>query len=463
MALFLRGGLLLASCCMAVPAPPRMSAVQQRIWVTKSATAASASQHARAGLLEVLSRDAVLAHVRAHLPELASLTPEGLLHRLQAEMRTLEVTTSFLGSDREFTSQSVFIFCGLPNVSRETQLEFLPNMWTLQFEGWRRCDGRVLARLDMAQQSKFGCEPFGHGTAPPATLRETTDRIGYAAMNLRRMDEAECQYGSVHLVLSRTYLQDMALVAPIDTGMFSNCEAGRRLPFLNCSAWPPPYPLGTLDALDHTLLAHVRLIAGQFSNDTSAAMSHVLERLVAPSRFPMHTGVDVDMFGYLEVGVMGTLLFPSAVRSVIAGSTIFGTEEGHALRRWCQEQGWPLVWAYGAEPLDAKCAWNLTQSGQGHWESFSSWRLLDPLFESLTNASLRSSAASEFDSLWREVGMNHSQGHRRELWSRLAEALGPEASLRQQLAGDCRDVDAMIGVSKDGACVSFGSGAVIAV
>jgi len=388
-----------------------------------------------------------------------------LLAQLRDEVRLSEFTTAFPGNDNEFELAGAVgesVSCGLPNLSIARNSSFLYNSWELQLRGLRLCGDGEQDNEDRMQRLLFGSRRFPLGPAHPSTLQEARDRIVYTAMNIRRFDLAECMYGSVRLVLSPSFVRNMSVIAPLDSGWWSGCVLGRPEASLDCAGWPAPYHVGTLDNLDHTLLAHARLISPRFNGSTIASLAHVFIRLVKPRDMGMHTSDHEDMFGYLEAALLGSVIYSQAVKAVIGRfQDLFGTDTGEALVQWCQSHQWPLLWTLGVMPKDGACKWDLShERSHGHWENFVHPRLLEPRTSLATNITLANLAAANMSRLWKEVAEARRTSNSsppasdwHDWFLEALEAVSARGQLRPLQAGNCRDAETCIGMNFEGDCV----------
>mmetsp|Transcript_45127 Transcript_45127/g.84420 ORF Transcript_45127/g.84420 Transcript_45127/m.84420 type:complete len:500 (+) Transcript_45127:25-1524(+) len=440
--------------------PQRMSPFQQEVWAAKAKIAENESIKALPALLSLLQNAEFRGLLEAEgLGELANQSGTALLARLRGEVRLSEFTTAFPASDAETERFGQFghsVACGLPNVSTARKAQLHYNSWELQLRGMRHCDSEQDTE-DYMQRLLFGCREFKAGTGRPSTVEEARNRIVYSAVNIRRLDLAECQYGSVRLVLSTPYVRKMGLIAPVDSGWLSSCF--RQGTKLNCSDWMNHYRVGTFDHFDHTILDHARLISNHWNGSAAAALAHLFVRLVRPQHLSLSTGADVDMFGYLEAGLLGNVIYSQGMNFVIARfQDLYGTKTGEEVMEWCQSYSWPLLWTLGIMPMDGICNWEMWE--EGHYEGFKHPRLLEPQSSLAVNVSLGRDAAAKMSSLWVEVAAARSAANAslpasawHSWWARASAAVSPSGQLRPLQVGKCHDAEACIGVNLQGDCV----------
>jgi len=147
--------------------------------------------------------------------------------------------------------------------------------------------------------------------------------------------------------------------------------------------------------------------------------------------------------------------------------SLFGTDVGQQLQRWCVAQGWVLAWSLGLN--------------QGRPEPFfwtagalrrpfpANRRLADPLVLARTsaaaNASVAPVAAAAFRAAWLEANRSRSAAARANgtvsnstwaaLWDRLASALPRSLRLQPLRADSCADVERCVGTTLEGRCVCY--------
>lgn len=438
----------------------KMSAFQRRVFQNKSLLAQSASTAATPELLKLLGDPQMFWALQKLGGEAAALAVQGphvLLKRLREEVAVTEILTGFPASNLEVASA---LMCGM-NLSIVSSADHLYNSWELEVLNLssQNCSDVEQEAEDKMQQVFFGCRPFKAGKSKPGSLREAQDRITYAAQNIMRLDEGECAYGSIRLVLSRKYINDMGIVSPVDTGWWHSSCALHKLHDLACSSWPTPRYMGTLDYMDHVLLHHPHLMAPMVPGKTAiAAMARMIGRFFDPNHISLRTWVGMDMFGYLEVGVLGKVFLPDSIRFILASfATLFGTSQGDNVVSWALQHGRPVAWVFGTVPLDSLCNWDFNSSG--HTASFAEPRILDPRTATVTNATFTQDNQTfaeliQLASKLRAQQISASIDPKvwTNLWHKAVHRLGPEYQLLPLRAHDCSDTESCIGTCS-GTCV----------
>ena len=133
------------------------------------------------------------------------------------------------------------------------------NQWQLQAMGDVPVDVANNPFTEWSETHLFGFPPFANVSAPD--LETAADRPYYAAVNMYRGSGGNPQCGPVSAVLSRSFLSDQILAAPLDTGFFEgNCADGQATGHLGpvsmprCHSWPEgSRTLGVPPHLDHLL------------------------------------------------------------------------------------------------------------------------------------------------------------------------------------------------------------------
>jgi hypothetical protein len=251
--------------------PPVLTPWQTKFHATNKPTAAAAAARARPALLSVFS-DPALSPLLATfgLHSLAALSAEELLAKFEDELQFSEVTHGFQASVGAMASHDggqCESNCGDVDLAVEAKADatYMHNLWELPVlgerctpdgngtegsgdcftEGWvRGCDvaetgafcaaeGRGLCFPSFTRSIPHGVE--GSGPEPwPRDWQEAVERPVYNAVNFHRTDHGIGQFGSISVVLNRSYSDPMTFLVPCDSGDY---EGG-----CNVSYRPPPPP-----------------------------------------------------------------------------------------------------------------------------------------------------------------------------------------------------------------------------
>ena len=161
--------------------------------------------------------------------------------------------------------------------------------------------------------------------------------------------------------------------------------------------------------------------------------------------------------------------YPHGIKFVIATFTsLFGTANATAVRDWCVQWGWPLVWALGTNSGESDAI------GPGGVTAVAAVdgmdRVLDPLvlrqIPAGRNISIGNGTQAAFAALWgavnasraaaRSHGTRDGQPAPRQFagwWAELKRAVPPALRVGALRAGDCADTDGCLGLGRDGHCV----------
>ena len=161
--------------------------------------------------------------------------------------------------------------------------------------------------------------------------------------------------------------------------------------------------------------------------------------------------------------------YPHGIKFVIATFTsLFGTANATAVRDWCVQWGWPLVWALGTNSGESDAI------GPGGVTAVAAVdgmdRVLDPLvlrqIPAGRNISIGNGTQAAFAALWgavnasraaaRSHGTRDGQPAPRQFagwWAELKRAVPPALRVGALRAGDCADTDSCLGLGRDGNCV----------
>eukprot|EP00040_Diaphanoeca_grandis_P034216 m.211239 g.211239 ORF g.211239 m.211239 type:complete len:504 (-) comp33104_c4_seq14:15-1526(-) len=310
------------------------------------------------------------------------------------------------------------------------------NQWQLQAKGLVPVDGANNMFTEWCETELFGFPPFANVSAPD--LKTATDRPYYAALNMYRGSGGNPQCGPVSAVLSRRYVAEQILAAPVDTGFFQGaCGNGQTTGKLGpvtlpvCNAWPngsrtlgvPPYLNHLLEPFVHYYneseadvgptfwnLKLARLLTRFISRKTYADSSQQSQAL--PLNFVENT------LGYFELNPLESIIFPTGIKMMIGMyELLFGTPRGDVLRQWCIKMGWPLVWAFnplmsffrcgpaGNAP-ECKFPQNLTVGN-----NTAAVRILDPMVlqnvETGSNVTVTPDLLANFEHLWNSTNINN--------------------------------------------------------
>ncbi len=374
------------------PVPPRQSPFQRDAVAAGAARAAALSAAARPQLLAFLGSGAVQRELAACCADvLPSAAPAALLSALRREIGTAELVHNFKAAVHDPREHIVDV-----DLAQARAFEFLPNGWQLQYLKLANTSGGGESPEDSGETGIFGAREFSGPGWTPASWTEASDRLVYTALNTRRVAAGNPMFGSVSMVFNRAAVANMTLVAGSDTGLweFACNKTGPGRPGhhgpglrLNCSALPTTVNMGTLEHLDHLILANLgfwngtlhpfqveaavrRSPSAVMTTSTTTATSfsaappltleqrfgRLVRRIFAPwGHVPNITASDVIQ--YLEANLFGQALFPDAVQFVIADfGALFGTDLGTRLRAWCNARGWLLVWSLGLNDYDGKTA-----------------------------------------------------------------------------------------------------------
>ena len=432
MALSVTLGSLLVACTLIPPLPKQTPGQASAVQRAKM----SAANHAPVGVAELrgMLNSTVFVSWLHEFDDgslLHELDADELLRRMEAELFAAELVHSFgVGNGKDGN-------CGMDvSLASGPNQPYFYNQWLLQALGFMPVDPAENTFAEGSETHFFGFAPFADVSAPD--LNTSADRPVYAALNMYRIAAGNPQCGPVAAVLSRTYIGDEAIAAPVDTGNYwATCGQGQStgpvLPGINinCSAWQPEHSqLGVPSSLLYLLPAYTRfynetsVVAGQASAEFNLArlVVRLLSRLTYRTRpealaknkqfdedteadkiaqgtrteakgtsspwqrAPLRLNFFENTWGYIEVNPAVTVAQPGGIKMLVGTfDNWFGTGDGDALRHWCVARGWPLAWAH--DPIDSTwdCSVNTTGGCQlpprwtyTHGIEPANTRLLDP-------------------------------------------------------------------------------------
>lgn len=350
------------------PTPPAQSAYQRAYVAAAVKRAAAASNSARPAVLAYLDSAAFRASITRCCGSIAHEDATQLLARLEGILRVAELTHNFHSAASAATNDDV-------NVTIAANLSWWPNQWALQsldllsYRMTNRSHDYLI--METAEVGVFGAAPFSTRGEPPtrrALLRETLDRPVYAALNAFALDAGGSPgFGGASVVFNRTALGGAVVIAAADSGVLEfSCNASVAINFsfpVNCSSWDAAsLPLGTLDSLLHLLLPNNGFWRAAIAKEGVPAGGLVAGPEPISMLFARHFAThesdkmlpEIVHVTYLESNLFATphtARGADGVKMVIGVfSAMWGNANGTALRRWCEERGWLLVWALGDGP-----------------------------------------------------------------------------------------------------------------
>jgi len=473
--------------------PPHQSTFQRKQWKQVHIEAKILSKTALPSIYHFLSSPKIKTELHnccSHLLTSSTINNATALYSLlAAEMQVSELVHNF---DARASKNNP---TGDVNLDQANEFQFFPNEWQLEYLNLLDDFGGSKSPEDSAETGMFGCAEFTGTNYTPGNWNEASDRLVYTAINTRKIASGNPNFGDITVVFKKDYLQDMALLFPLDSGIFEmTCNSSgphkNFFPAFNCSALPQPTNmLATLDHTNHMFLPSLfywnrtwgieaplgtlgtRSMDGFTKNmynthdvpnvPVSAAhqLATVVQRLLSPwSNMPNVSSGETMM--YQEANILGTAMLPAAVKFIIGDFTsLFGTTYGVKLQQWCLTNSWVLVWTLGPNQPPRK--------KHSHHDPNVPWssnqRIVDPQVIHVANASSIVSKMDQdmFGELWQTVSKRRATKilpkiitvqEWKELWSKMPMDLAVEP-LRANL---CSVPHQCIGaLVKDGSCVCY--------
>ncbi|CAJ1380615.1 unnamed protein product [Effrenium voratum] len=368
-----------------------------------------------------------------------------LASALRAELLSAEVVSGFSTE----VNASFFSF-SLDEAEKVTYYENLWEIWVrnhAQLNNYTHC-------LDWVESSYFGMKPFQEH-AHPTSMAEARERSAYFLLNSLRVDEGSPLYGDVSVVLLPSFARRVSVLSPFDSGSWSGlCNHSFVTPNTsyahNCSAFSGRGGLGTFQAFDHLFEINERYWA------KPEAFLQPLARLLGPEG---STGLVGENFvQYFEVLPTARVEFTHVKFIIAAFPSLFGTDRGERVQRWCRRNGLMLVWSLGLN------VGFTTDHGMPHfWDVqkqrgpfYSNQRLMDPGV--LRTSSLNATAAAEdvaaFSAAWQLLASERRRhlepADFNRLWASLTANLSHSLQIAPLRAASCADLDRCIGVTRLG-------------
>ena len=219
-ALALAGGVV--SLTPPGPPLPRQTPLQRSLTLETQRNATVASQAAHVELVARWSEPALLSQIQAVCPSLrTAATGEEVVARMHAELEVAELTHNFVWD----TDGNVFDDVSLDSLHNAS---YLYNLWELDVLGFGH-GHRTIEGLAEVVGLKY--PPFANGSQAPNNYAEAADRPVYTVVNLLHLDMGDPVFGNIVAIANRSFSNDLALVAPSDTGnYFDHCHFNKTNP-----------------------------------------------------------------------------------------------------------------------------------------------------------------------------------------------------------------------------------------
>jgi hypothetical protein len=236
---------LLVNACFAAPLPPIQTAKQIEAVSRLSALARRLSPSATKEVLLVLDSAAFRKELTVRAPILAKLPSVELLARYRAEVSVTEITHAFQAKENSTQLNALDV-----SIDIELFANWFYNQWQLPLlfpEREEKAYYQLVSYLAPAgvtetglwnMTSFTGSNPL-HASWPggwPANLLEASDRVVYTLFNQHKVDFPGFNWGDTVVVFNNSYVKDMIMFAPIDTGDVSiACNSTFTSDF--CNQW----------------------------------------------------------------------------------------------------------------------------------------------------------------------------------------------------------------------------------
>ena len=455
--------------------PMQQTRMQKELLDRTIPIAAAASQRVQASVLKLIDDPLT----RRYLEQLDSrsglhaLPATVLRKRFWDALNAAELVHSFGDGDAKLAN------CGFDmSVAMGERAKVFYNQWQLQALGLVPVDAAGNIFTEWSEVHLFHFPPFNNESRPD--LATASDRPFYAAVNMYRGSGGNPQCGPVAAVLSRAFVAERILAAPVDTGFFQGaCGDGQstgrfgnvQMPV--CNAWPtgsrllgvPPY----LSHLVEPYLFFYNESQGELGESyVNMNLARLLVRLLSPYTYANRNGTGglplnfvENALGYLEMNPVVPIVFPHGVKLMIGmHELLWGTDEGNQLRAWCIQQGWPLAWASNptmsyfrcgpAGGPDCKLPARVQDGGDR-----ANVRILDPIVLGTARAGhnfstfVNREAVVNFRAAWAATNVSSNSSTRASVaasWRALVDQMFESLAVEPLLAGACASTEC-IGVS----------------
>eukprot|EP00041_Stephanoeca_diplocostata_P035497 m.1256167 g.1256167 ORF g.1256167 m.1256167 type:complete len:489 (-) comp24710_c1_seq55:4164-5630(-) len=351
--------------------PPAMTPEQERVLNESIPLAKAASLAAEGRVLELFGHNITRQYIQQLAPDsrLIAMPAADLVELFWNEMSVAELVHSF--GDANAVSAN----CGFDlSVSMGQNSSVFYNQWELQALGLVPVDAVNNVFTEWSETNLFHFSPFKNVSMPDEATAKS--RPFYAAVNMYKGSGGNPQCGPISAVLSRQYVGDRILAAPVDTGFFQGmCSAGETTGTFDnvslpvCDAWPNgSRPLGVPPYLSHLVEPYITYYNATQAPDIAGEhyvyynLARLLIRLLDMQTYSSNVDEALPLtflentLGYFEFNPVYPIQFPSGVKMMIGMfELLWGTPEGAALQRWCVARQWPLVWAYNPAMSFFRC------------------------------------------------------------------------------------------------------------
>jgi len=403
---------------VAYPTPPEQTADQLEIMERARARAKVASAAATPSVLAFFDSTPFRQMLKDCCSAVADLPADELLQRYRAEAQVAELAHA-LPATKQQRTPSVDV-----TISELGKMAWFPNEFQEAMLHGQNGSSQGSEISDDAMKEIFGCKAFA-GAQP--TWEEASSRLIYVAHNLRRLDTgSEPHFGDFTVIFNSSRMKDAVLIAPYDTGMYTmkclhpdlhpgnislqNLAGPPHMPDLNCSAWSKDrkvdVPVGTLDYLDHLILPNLwSPINSSVTNETVLDAARVLFSRSAISGIDYRSVPAIaqrERNDYFESNILANPPLPDAVKLGIGNfASLFGTDKGLDLQQIASKFQWPLFWAYG-EGIQTGPHPPQGPSQPSQKQTLNR-RFADPSIVNVSNATISSAAAQQFQTVWNEA------------------------------------------------------------
>lgn len=405
---------LLLPLVLAYPTPPEQTSDQLEIMERARARAKVASAAATPSVLAFFDSAPFRQMLKACCSAVADLPADELLQRYRAEAQVAELAHA-LPATKQQRTPSVDV-----TISELGKMMWFPNEFQeVMLHGQNGSQDSEIS--DDAMKEIFGCKAFA-GDQP--TWEEASSRLIYVAHNLRRLDTgSEPHFGDFTVIFNSSRMKKAVLIAPYDTGMYTmkclhpdlhpgnaslqNLPGPPHMPDLNCSAWSKDQkvdvPVGTLDYLDHLILPNLwSPINSSVTNETVLDAARVLFSRSAISGIDYRSVPAIaqrERNDYFESNILANPRLDAVKLGIGNFASLFGTDKGVELQQIASKFQWPLFWAYG-EGIQTG-----PQPPQGPSQTSQKLnrRFADPSIVNISNATMSSAAAQQFQTVWNEA------------------------------------------------------------
>eukprot|EP01060_Flectonema_neradi_P041067 TRINITY_DN959_c0_g2_i2.p1 TRINITY_DN959_c0_g2~~TRINITY_DN959_c0_g2_i2.p1 ORF type:complete len:496 (+),score=80.97 TRINITY_DN959_c0_g2_i2:66-1490(+) len=336
-----------------VPEVPYITPIQQAA-INKAATLGKeAAAAARPQLLELMQRPAFRSYLKemADRPELANMQPEDILTNIGLQYQAAEVVHNWNPASNNPTMDIRDI-----DLSSTLPYKTFFQEWQLGSLGF--VENVTAGSSSVANWNEMELFNFPNFTTTKPDYIESSNRVIYGALNIRKLSTGNIFFGTVSSVFKNSRIRNTSIVFPVDSGLYADACSPLPDKFIpgfhfNCSQ---VQPVGNFDFWEHTILANVMLVNGTGGIGQPPIvpqavyqeynMAYLVATFLNEDYSKMTPIVNNRMTDYIESNPAMNARWSTDLKMLIIAfrENLFGTGNADILRQWAISNNWVVVW-----------------------------------------------------------------------------------------------------------------------